>query len=119
MCKLAEIEQLLQNKNLRYMYAQCRQILQHPAVADPGFPRGGHLGGRQHTILPNFPKKCMKFKEFGPPEGAQLLRALLHPPMPCVLRDEFKGNNYFSGRSRISQTGGANLLFGNNFQKSA
>ena len=23
-------------------------------------------GGRQHTILPNFPKNCMKLKEFGP-----------------------------------------------------
>ena len=38
-------------------------------VADPGFPRGGGAnspGGRQHTILPNFPKNCMKLKEFGP-----------------------------------------------------
>ena len=26
-------------------------------------------GGRQHTILPNFPKKYMKLKEFGPPGG--------------------------------------------------
>ena len=26
-------------------------------------------GGRQHTILPNFPKNCMKVKEFGPPRG--------------------------------------------------
>ena len=25
--------------------------------------------GRQHTILPNFPKNCMKLKEFGPPGG--------------------------------------------------
>ena len=23
-------------------------------------------GGRQHTILPKFPKNCMKLKEFGP-----------------------------------------------------
>ena len=31
--------------------------------------RGRQLsgGGRQHTILPNFPKNCMKLKEFGPP----------------------------------------------------
>ena len=34
------------------------------SVADPGFPRGGGAnspggGGRQHTILPNFPKNCM------------------------------------------------------------
>ena len=29
--------------------------------------RGRQLpGGRQHTILPNFPKNCMKLKEFGP-----------------------------------------------------
>ena len=44
------------------------------AVADPGFPRGAGVnfpGGRQHTILPNFPKNCMKLKEFGP-RGASL-----------------------------------------------
>ena len=39
-------------------------------VADPGFPRGGGANspgvGRQHTILPKFPKNCMKLKEFGP-----------------------------------------------------
>ena len=28
---------------------------------------GGWGWGRQHTILPNFPKNCMKLKEFGPP----------------------------------------------------
>ena len=41
-------------------------------VADPGFPQGGGAnspGGRQHTILPNFPKNCMKLKEFGPRGG--------------------------------------------------
>ena len=27
-------------------------------------------GGRQHTFLPNFPKNCIKLKEFGPPGGA-------------------------------------------------
>ena len=35
--------------------------------ADPGFPVGGGanpLGGRQHTILPNFPKNCMKLRKF-------------------------------------------------------
>ena len=39
------------------------------AVADPGFPRGegaNSPGGRQHTILSNFPKNCMKLKELGP-----------------------------------------------------
>ena len=37
------------------------------------FPEEGATtlqGGRQHTILPNFPKNCMKLKEFGPPGGA-------------------------------------------------
>ena len=36
------------------------------------FPGGGRQlprGGRQHTILPNFPKNCMKSKEFGRPGG--------------------------------------------------
>ena len=37
------------------------------SVADPGFPRGGGTNpkGGQHTILPNFPKNCIKLKEFG------------------------------------------------------
>ena len=34
------------------------------------------LGGRQHTILPNFPQNCMKLKEFG-----LLGRASLVPPL--------------------------------------
>ena len=41
-------------------------------VADPGFPRGGGVnfpGGRQHMILPNVPKNCMKLKKFGPGGG--------------------------------------------------
>ena len=41
-------------------------------MADPGFPRGGGAnspGGRQHTILPKFPKNWVKSKEFGPPGG--------------------------------------------------
>ena len=35
--------------------------------ADPGFPVGGGVnppGGHQHTILPNFPKNCMKLRNF-------------------------------------------------------
>ena len=50
-------------------------------VADPGFPRGGGTipprGGCQHTIFPNFPKNCMKLKEFGPPLGARIPRVPL------------------------------------------
>ena len=47
------------------------EVCAHRPVADPGFSRGGgptlHLGrGRQHKILPKFPKNCMKSKEFGP-----------------------------------------------------
>ena len=42
-------------------------------VADPGFPRGGganSLGGANIRFCqPNFPKNCMKLKEFGPSEG--------------------------------------------------
>ena len=39
-------------------------------------------GGRQHTILPNFPKNCMKLKEFGPPGGgARPLRPPLDPSL--------------------------------------
>ena len=38
------------------------------SVADPGFVQGrgaNSPAGRQHKILPNFPKNCMKMKEFG------------------------------------------------------
>ena len=38
-------------------------------MADPGFPQVGGAnslgGGRQHTILPNFPEDSMKSKELG------------------------------------------------------
>ena len=47
-------------------------IVGNSAVADPGLQRGRE----QHTNLPNFPKNCMKLKEFGPPGG----RASLTPP---------------------------------------
>ena len=53
-------------------------------MADPGFPRGG---GRQHTILPNFPKNCMKLKEFGPPGGGGGARPKFYyvdPPLYVV-----------------------------------
>ena len=33
-------------------------------------PQGG---GHQRTILPNFPKNCVKLKEFGPPGGCMSL----------------------------------------------
>ena len=49
-------------------------------VADSGFPRGGAptVWGRQHMILPNFPKNCMKLKE-SEPRGASLAPPL-DPP---------------------------------------
>ena len=37
-------------------------------------------GGRQHTILSNFPKNCMKLKEFGP-RGGGGGRASPAPPL--------------------------------------
>ena len=53
-----------------YYYVRCFSL----PVVDPGFPRGGGANspvGRQHTILPNFPKNYMKLKEFGPQGGAR------------------------------------------------
>ena len=43
------------------------------SVADPGFPRSGGAspGGRQHTILPNFPKNCMQLKKLDRGEGVR------------------------------------------------
>ena len=46
-------------------------------------PQGG--GGRQHTILPKFPKNCMKLKEFGPPgRGARPKFYYVDPPLHGV-----------------------------------
>ena len=50
------------------------------AGADPGFPVGGGAnppGGRQHMILPNFAKNCMKLRKFWAVGGA---RAGCAPP---------------------------------------
>ena len=38
-------------------------------------------GGRQHTILPKFPKNCMKLKEFGPRGGARPKFYYVDPPL--------------------------------------
>ena len=40
------------------------RIKDFPEVRALTLQGGG--GGRQHTILPNSPKNCMKLKEFGP-----------------------------------------------------
>ena len=61
----------------------------------PGFyPRRGRQlpgGARQHTILPKFPKNCMKLKEFGHPGG----RASLASPLrsaTAIIRPNFPEN---------------------------
>ena len=58
------------------------------AGADPGFPVGGiadHLGGgRQHTILSNFPKNCMKSRKFWAVGRARARGAPLNPPLVCL-----------------------------------
>ena len=51
-------------------------------MTDPGFPRGAWTlqgGGREHTILPNSPKNCMKLKEFGRRRGG--VRPSRPPPL--------------------------------------
>ena len=66
------------------------------AVADPGFPRGGDAnspGGCQHTILPNFPKNCMKLKEFGPPGGRPKFY-YVDPPLVCSVWSPLYGDPF-------------------------
>ena len=47
-------------------------------------------GGCQHTILPNFPKNCMKLKEFGPPGGgARPKFYYVDPPLHSILWNTF------------------------------
>ena len=57
------------------IYLQTR----HRVVADPEFPRGeaSTLQGRQHMILPNFPRNHMKLKEYGPRGGGRVSKILL------------------------------------------
>ena len=45
-------------------------------------------GGRQHTILPNFPKNCMKLKEFGPPGGGARPKCYYVDP-PLIIAEDF------------------------------
>ena len=63
----------------------------HLSVTDPGFPQGGGVnpprGGREHAILPNSPKNCMKLKEFGRRGGGvRPSRPPLDPPLPMITR---------------------------------
>ena len=67
---------------------ECRSTPGHTngeySVTDPEFSSGGSKistgwgrqrgegGGRQHTILPNFVKNCMKLKEFGSGRGGRV-----------------------------------------------
>ena len=51
------------------------RIQDFPEVGAPTFQ------GRPHKILPNFPKNCMKLKEFGPGGGRMSLVPRLDPPM--------------------------------------
>ena len=56
-------------------------------VADPGFPRRGGANspawgrGVPTYDFANFPKNCMKLKDFGPPGGVRVPRAPLDPPL--------------------------------------
>ena len=73
-------------ENIEVSVIAFRGDFMHFGVADPGFPRGWGCqlsGGCQHTILPNFPKNCMKLKEFGPRGGIH--HDPLDPPLFCVL----------------------------------
>ena len=55
-------------------------------------------GGRQHTNLSNFPKNCMKLKEFGPPGGARVPCAPLRSATAmdiCLIKQITKFWNLF------------------------
>ena len=71
---------ILESKNLPFRCAF--------AVADPRFPPGEGANppeGRQHTILPNFPKNCMKLKEFEPLGAWPSRPPPLDPPLICTI----------------------------------
>ena len=68
-----------------HLNAQCKDF----AEADPGFPIGGGAnppGGRQHMILPNFAKNCMKLRKIWAVRGARAGAASpQNPPLLCLL----------------------------------
>ena len=58
-----------------------RKLLHFPG-SDTRFPIGGGAnppGGCQHMILPNFPKNCLKLRNFSAVRGAPPLDAPLLP----------------------------------------
>ena len=74
---LRAVRILLECILVSYIFKGLKNIIS--PVEDPGFPPGGGAnspGGCQHTILPRFPKNCMKLKEFGPP-GVRTSKILL------------------------------------------
>ena len=88
-CDLKKVDQIWRNgrsmmhddlcKELRPVpftwYRYRWRIQDFPEVGAPTFQ------GRPHKILPNFPKNCMKLKEFGPGVGRTSLVPRLDPPM--------------------------------------
>ena len=64
--KLKENHQMVNTPDFTLNYFLKPQRLE-PSGADPGFPIGGDAKpsvGRQHMILPNFVKNCMKLRKF-------------------------------------------------------
>ena len=62
------------------------EIFSEISGVDPGFPVGGGSnppGGRQHMILPNFAKNCMKLRTFWAVGGRAPGRPL-SPPLDLI-----------------------------------
>ena len=81
-------------------------------MADLGFPRGGGAnspGGRQHTILLNFPKNCMKLKEFGPGGGGRPKFYYVDPPLHRLQRyeDSLQKSQFIKENNQASQYWGS------------
>ena len=87
------VKQLLDKSFLEPLTDNNIPFKQLTTGADPGFPvgRGANppLRGRQHMILPNFPKNCMKLRIFwvmgrapGTPLDPPLNYASLKPLLP-------------------------------------
>ena len=67
-----------------------KQKCEHQTSGGSRISPGG--GGRQHTILPNFPENCMKSKEFGRPGGGG--GALLAPLNPKLQTLDLRQTEY-------------------------
>ena len=85
MCERISIENVFIKAKYYYWKKNVLDSLQRRIQDFPEVGAPTPQGRRQHTILPNFPKNCMKLKEFGPPWGVYPYCPPLDPPLVWIV----------------------------------